>query len=109
MTSGYTHFDTAPGFSLGPVTTGPIFDGDDYLSAGVQVQVNGRWVLQQNQQHTHHHLTSRQILQPVSVKWLQAQPVLARLLDRGLNEPTGYVLPLERDVTALVSAWVTGA
>lgn len=39
VTSGYTHFDTAPGFSLGPVTTGPIFDGDDYLSAGVQVQV----------------------------------------------------------------------
>jgi outer membrane protein TolC len=39
VTSGYTRFDTAPGFSLGPVTTGPIFDGDDYLSAGVQVQV----------------------------------------------------------------------
>ena len=39
VTSGYTHFDTAPGFSLGPVTTGPIFDDDDYLSAGVQVQV----------------------------------------------------------------------
>ena len=39
VTSSYTRFDTAPGFSLGPVTTGPIFDGDDYLSAGVQVQV----------------------------------------------------------------------
>ena len=39
VSSGYTRFDTAPGFALGPVTTGPIFDGDDYLSAGVQVQV----------------------------------------------------------------------
>ena len=39
VTSGYTRFDTAPGFELGPVTTDPIFDGDDYLSAGVQVRV----------------------------------------------------------------------
>jgi outer membrane protein TolC len=39
VTSGYTRFDTAPGFALGPVTTDPIFDGDDYLSAGVQVEV----------------------------------------------------------------------
>ena len=39
LTSGYTRFDTAPGFELGPFTTGPIFDGDDYLNAGVQVEV----------------------------------------------------------------------
>lgn len=39
LTSGYTRFDSAPGFELGPFTTGPIFDGDDYLTAGVQVQV----------------------------------------------------------------------
>ncbi len=39
LTSGYTRFDSAPGFELGPVTTDPIFKGDDYLSAGVQVQV----------------------------------------------------------------------
>ena len=39
LTSGYTRFDSAPGFELGPFTTGPIFDGDDYLNAGVQVQV----------------------------------------------------------------------
>jgi len=37
VTSGYTQFDTAPGFSLGPISTGPVFDGDDYLSAGAQV------------------------------------------------------------------------
>lgn len=39
LTSGYTRFDSAPGFELGPFTTGPIFDGDDYLNAGVQVEV----------------------------------------------------------------------
>ncbi len=39
LTSGYTRFDSAPGFELGPVTTDPIFKGDDTLSAGVQVQV----------------------------------------------------------------------
>ncbi len=39
VTSGYTRFDSAPGFELGPFTTGPIFEGDDYLNAGVQVQV----------------------------------------------------------------------
>jgi outer membrane protein len=39
ITSAYTWLDTAPGFALGSVTTGPIFDGDDYLSAGVQLQV----------------------------------------------------------------------
>lgn len=37
ITSGYTQFDTAPGFALGQLSTGPIFDGDDYLSAGAQV------------------------------------------------------------------------
>ena len=39
LTSGYTRFDTAPGFELGPFTTGPIFDGDDYVNAGVQVEI----------------------------------------------------------------------
>mgnify|MGYP001066185493 FL=1 len=39
LTSGYTRFDTAPGFELGPFTTGPVFDGDDYVNAGVQVEV----------------------------------------------------------------------
>ena len=39
LTSGYTWLDTAPGFSLGPVTTDPIFDGDDYLNAGMQVEI----------------------------------------------------------------------
>jgi outer membrane protein TolC len=39
LTSGYTRFDSAPGFELGPFTTGPIFDGDDTLNAGVQVRV----------------------------------------------------------------------
>jgi outer membrane protein TolC len=39
LSSVYTRFDEAPGFSLGPITTPPIFAGDDYVSAGVQVQV----------------------------------------------------------------------
>lgn len=39
VTSDYSWLDTAPGFALGPVTTDPIFDGDDFLSAGAQVRV----------------------------------------------------------------------
>lgn len=39
VTSGYTRLDSAPGFQFGSITTGPIFDDDDYLNAGVQVQV----------------------------------------------------------------------
>ena len=37
--SGYSRIDTAPGFSLGGMTTGPVFDGDDFVSAGAQVSV----------------------------------------------------------------------
>jgi len=37
VTSGYTQFDTAPGFAIGPIITGPLFDDDDFLSAGAQV------------------------------------------------------------------------
>ena len=39
FSSGYTRFDTAPGFSLGGITTGPVFDGDDFVSAGAQVSL----------------------------------------------------------------------
>ena len=39
LMSGYTWLDEAPGFSLGPITTDPIFDGDAFANAGVQVQV----------------------------------------------------------------------
>ena len=39
VNTGYTRLDTAPGFSLGGLTTGPVFDGDDYLSAGAQVSL----------------------------------------------------------------------
>ena len=37
--TAYTQLDTAPGFSLAGLTTGPIFDGDDYLSAGARLSV----------------------------------------------------------------------
>ena len=39
LTSGYTALDEAPGFSLGGLTTGPMFRGDDFVSAGAQVQL----------------------------------------------------------------------
>jgi outer membrane protein len=39
LMSGYTWLDEAPGFSFGSITTDPIFDGDAYANAGVQVQV----------------------------------------------------------------------
>ena len=39
FTSGYTRIDTAPGFSLGGMTTEPVFDGDDFVSAGAQVSL----------------------------------------------------------------------
>jgi outer membrane protein TolC len=39
FSSGYSRIDTAPGFSLGGMTTGPVFDGDDFVSAGAQVSV----------------------------------------------------------------------
>jgi len=37
--SGYTMLDTAPGFALGNVTTGPVFDDDDFVMAGAKVSV----------------------------------------------------------------------
>ncbi|MDH4073435.1 MAG: TolC family protein [Gammaproteobacteria bacterium] len=39
LSSGYTMLDTAPGFALGGMTTGPVFDGDDFVSAGAAVRV----------------------------------------------------------------------
>ena len=40
ISSGYTRLDTAPGFSFGEsLSTGPIFDGDDFVTAGAQVRV----------------------------------------------------------------------
>jgi outer membrane protein TolC len=40
ISSGYTRLDTAPGFSFGEsLSTGPIFDGDDFVTAGAQVSV----------------------------------------------------------------------
>jgi len=39
VSSAYTSFDTAPGFSFGNITTGPVFDGDDFVTAGAQVNL----------------------------------------------------------------------
>lgn len=40
ISSGYTRLDKAPGFSFGDgISTGPIFDGDDFVTAGAQVSV----------------------------------------------------------------------
>jgi len=39
LASAYTQFDTAPGFAIGPLSTGPVFAGDDYLSAGAQLSL----------------------------------------------------------------------
>ena len=39
FSSGYSRVDTAPGFSLGGLTTGPVFAGDDFVSAGAQVSI----------------------------------------------------------------------
>ncbi len=40
LSADYTMLDTAPGFTFGNnLTTGPVFDGDDYVSAGAQVSV----------------------------------------------------------------------
>lgn len=40
ISSAYTQFDTAPGFALGGgLTTGPIFDDDNFLMAGAQVNL----------------------------------------------------------------------
>jgi len=40
VSSGYTRLDTAPGFSFGnSLSTGPIFDGDDFVTAGAQLSI----------------------------------------------------------------------
>lgn len=39
LSSGYTAFDKAPGFALGGIDTGPLFDGDDYVSAGAELRL----------------------------------------------------------------------
>jgi outer membrane protein TolC len=40
LSSAYTQLDTAPGFSFGNgVTTGPIFDDDNFLTAGAQINL----------------------------------------------------------------------
>ena len=39
LSSAYTKLDTAPGFSFGNITTDPIFDGDDFVTAGAQVSL----------------------------------------------------------------------
>lgn len=39
LSSGYTSIDRAPGFALGGIDTGPIFDGDDFVSAGAELQL----------------------------------------------------------------------
>ena len=39
LSSAYTKLDTAPGFSFGDITTDPIFDGDDFVTAGAQVSL----------------------------------------------------------------------
>jgi len=40
LSTGYTKLDSAPGFSFGEsLSTGPIFDGDDFVTAGAQVSV----------------------------------------------------------------------
>ena len=39
VSGGYTALDAAPGFSFGNITTDPIFDGDDFVSAGAQVSL----------------------------------------------------------------------
>jgi outer membrane protein TolC len=40
LTGGYTQLDSAPGFSFGGgLTTGPLFDGDDFANAGAQVSL----------------------------------------------------------------------
>jgi outer membrane protein len=39
VSSAYTTLDTAPGFSFGNITTGPVFDSDDFITAGAQVSL----------------------------------------------------------------------
>ena len=39
LSSAYTVLDETPGFSFGNITTGPIFAGDDFVSAGAEVSL----------------------------------------------------------------------
>ena len=39
MSSRYTRFDEAPGFSFGAITTDPLVDGDDMLQAGAELRL----------------------------------------------------------------------
>jgi outer membrane protein TolC len=39
ISTEYTWMDSAPGFSLGGITTPPIFEGDDFVRAGAQLKI----------------------------------------------------------------------
>jgi outer membrane protein TolC len=39
LSSSYTAFDEAPGFALGGIDTGPLFDGDDVVQAGAELRL----------------------------------------------------------------------
>ena len=39
VSGGYTALDEAPGFSFGTITTDPIFAGDDFVTAGAQLNL----------------------------------------------------------------------
>lgn len=39
LSSSYTAFDEAPGFALGGIVTGPLFDGDDAVRAGAELRL----------------------------------------------------------------------
>jgi outer membrane protein TolC len=39
LSSAYTKLDKAPGFAFGNIITDPIFDGDDFVTAGAQVSL----------------------------------------------------------------------
>ncbi len=39
LSSSYTSFDEAPGFSFGAINTDPLFDGDDVIQAGAELRL----------------------------------------------------------------------
>lgn len=39
LSSSYTRFDEAPGFSFGAITTNPLVDGDDMIQAGAELRL----------------------------------------------------------------------
>ena len=39
LSSSYTAFDTVPGFALGGINSGPLFDGDDFARAGAELRL----------------------------------------------------------------------